>query len=193
MVLDKIDQLQPEELAALVFQLLYSETADFATGEKMRDRRLIPILNAIIQTKGRPSFAPRQDLPKDRTDRVMISAAYLLADIATPEDRETVQALMGMLDDENDRIKIAAATALGQIGVAEASTKLVALAERMMNQGEIGAVARLAQALARIGGEESKACLQAFIAQNKGSENKHVQHVVTEAENAIRSIDKRLP
>lgn len=192
MILDNIDRVAPEELAAGVYQLLYAGTADFATQEKMRDRRLIPILNTIIQTRGRPPLAPQRDLPKDRTDRVMMSAAYLLGDIAGLEDRESVQALVDMLDDENDRVKLAAAIAMGQLGATEAAAKVLVFTERMMAQGEIGVVAKLAGALARIGSEEAKASLQRFIVQNKESEDKHVQHVVTEVETAIQSINQRL-
>ncbi|MEJ2559951.1 MAG: HEAT repeat domain-containing protein [Anaerolineae bacterium] len=192
MILDKIGQITPDELAAAVYQILYAGTSDFETYEKMKDRRLIPILNTIIQAKGRPSFAPQQDLPKDRTDRVMISAAYLLADIAERDDQETVQTLMDMLDDENDRVKLAAARTLGELEVTEASAKIVAFTERMMGQGDIGAISKLAPVLAKIGGEEAKACLETFITENKDDENKHVQHIVSEAEAAIKEIDARI-
>lgn len=192
MILDRIDQVSPEELAAGVYQLLYAGTADRATHEKMKDRRLIPILNTIIQTKGYPPFAPQQDLPKEGTDRAMMSAAYLLGDIGAPAEQESIQALMGMLDEENDRLKLAAARALGQLGTIEAAPKVVAFAERMMAQGEIGAVSKLAQALAKIGGEEAKTRLETFINQNRGTQDKQVQHVLTEAEAAIKSIDERL-
>jgi hypothetical protein len=192
MILDKIDQVTPEELAVGIYQLLYAGTADRPTYEKMKDRRLIPILNTIIRTRGRPSFVSEQDLPQDRTDQVMISAAYLLADIARPEDHETVQTLTDMLDDENDRVKMAAARALGGLKVTEAADKVVAFTERMMEQGDIGAVSKLALVLAKIGGEEAKACIETFIIQNKDDINKHVQHAVAEAETAIQSINERL-
>lgn len=192
MILDNIDQILPEQLAAGVYQLLYSGEADFETQEKLKDRRLIPILNTIVQTKGRPPFAPRQDLPKKQTDHVMMLAAYLLGDIARPEDTETIRTLMDALDYENDTVKLAAATALGQIGATEASAKVLAFTEQMIAQNEMGAVSKLTRTLALIGGEDAKARLANFIAQNRGAEDKHAQHVVAEAETAISSIDQRL-
>jgi hypothetical protein len=64
--------------------------------------------------------------------------------------------------------------------------------ERMIAQGDIGAVAKLSRVLASIGSEEAKASLETFIAQNKDAADKHVQHVVAEAQTAIRSINERL-
>jgi hypothetical protein len=190
-ILDRIDQVTPEELARGVYHLLYAGTADFATYEKMKDRRLLPILNEIVQAGGRPSFAPG-DLSKEQADQVTISAAHLLADVAAPDDEEAIQALMGALDHDNDRVKLAAATALGELDAAGAAGSVVAFTERMVARGEMGAVARLSRVLARIGGQEAKACLDAFVAQNRGAEDERVQHVLAEAETAMRTIDQRL-
>lgn len=194
MILDDIDHVSPEDLAAGVYELLCTVSADPDphTYEKMRDPRLIPILKAIIQTRGRPPFAPQQELPKDRTDRAVMAAAALLGDIGGPGDPETVQALIGLLDDENDRLKLVAARALAELGAAEAEEKILAFTERMMAQGEIGAVSKLTGALAKIGGAETKASLDRFVSQNREAQDKHVQHVVAEAEAAIKSIDEKL-
>ena len=192
MILDRMDQVSPEELATGIYQILDTGTSDFATYEKMKDRRLIPILNSIIQAKGRPSFAPEQDLPNERTDQVMISAAYLRADIAESDDQESVQVLIDMLDDENDRVKLAAARALGELGASQANAKLVTFTENMSEQGDIGAVSKLAQVLAKIGDDEAKACLQTFIKANMADTDKHVQYSVAEAELAVKVIDERL-
>ncbi len=191
MFLDNIDQLTPSQLAAALYHVLHAGNEEPETFERMKDRRLLPALTEIIKTRGRPPFAP-PDLPKKQTDRVTMSAAYLLADIARPDDQETIQALMGMMDDENDRLKMAAATALGRAGAAEAAAKVLAFTEKMMERGEIGAVAKLARALAGIGGEDAKARLAAFVNQHQGAEDKHARHVVAEAETAIKEIDERL-
>ncbi|HXQ69543.1 MAG TPA: HEAT repeat domain-containing protein [Pyrinomonadaceae bacterium] len=191
MILDNIDQVSTEELAAGVYQILYAGTADRETHQKMRDQRLIPIFSAIVQAKGQPSFAP-PNLPKDQTDRVMMSAAYLLGDIAAPDDREAVKALMDMMDDEHDSVKLAAATALGEIAATEATPKIVSFFEQMMTKREVGAIAKLARALAAIGGDDAKAQLSRFTNENRDVADKHVQNAVAEAEAAIKTIDERL-
>lgn len=187
-----IDQIPPDQLGTAVYQFLHSGTADLETQEKLKDPRLIPILRTIVETKGRPPFAPRPDLPKVQSDHVMMLATYLLGEIARPEDQETVRILTDAMDYENDRVKLAAATALGQIGATEAADKVLAFTERMIAQNEFGAVAKLANSLAKIGGEDAKARLSAFVNQKQGTTDKNEQHVVAEAETAIRSIDGRL-
>lgn len=188
-ILDQIDQVTPDQLAAGLYELLYSGTADFETQEKMKDRRLVPIVATIVKTKGRPPFAP-PDLPKDRTDRVVISAAYLLGYIASRDDREAIQALIDVMGYDNDRVKLAAATALGQLGATEGADKVVAFTQRMMEQGEVGALSKLTQVLAQFGNAEAKAGLEMVLNRYKGSEEKSEQHVVNEATSALMSIEK---
>ncbi len=180
MIFDPDDPSNLDAAADRVYRILKGDTDDRATYAALRDRRLLPVLTALVGLKG----------PSDL--QVAETASYLLGEVAGPEDREAVQALLGALDHENDRVKLAAATALGQIGAQEAEGKVLAFARRMMEQGQIGAVSRLAQALARIGGEEARAGLAQLIDRSRSNEDKHVQHVVAEVESAIRSIDERL-
>lgn len=187
-ILDEIDEATPDRLAAGLYELLYSGTADFETEEKMKDRRLIPILATIVKTKGRPPFAP-PDLPKDRTDRVVISAAYLLGLIASRDDQEAVQALIDAMDHDNDRVKLAAATALGQLAATQGAGKVIAFTQRMMEQGEVGALSRLATLLAQFGTAEAKASLETILNRYQGSAEKSEQHVVNEAKAALRSME----
>lgn len=192
MILDRIDELTDDELARGVYHLLYSALIDRETYAKMQDRRLIPILAAILEADGRPTFIPSEDLPKEGTDRVMTSAVELLGLIVELSDQEAIEVLITVLDHDNDRVKLAAAVALGRLGATAAAPKVVDLAERMIAQGEIGAVSRLAQALAAIGGEEARTCLAEFIARNRETDNKHVRYAVALAEASVDSIRRRL-
>jgi HEAT repeat protein len=191
MILDRINQVTQEELAEGVFHLLLSSTADRATHEKMRDRRLIPALVTIIQANGRPEFAEKS-LTAQQAEQVLTSAIYLLGEIADPDDEEAVQTILAVLDQDNERICLSAAVALGQIGVLEAAEKVTAFTERMMAQGELGAVSRLIRVMAQIGDEKTRASLQNIVAQGQGSDNKHIKYMVEQAEKSIQEINNRL-
>jgi hypothetical protein len=190
MILDRLDQASPEELMQGVFQLLLSGTADRATYEKMRDPRLIPVLTTIIQANGRPDFSPTS-LSAQHAEKVLTSAAYLLGDIARPDDQAAVQALSSLLDQDNNHAALAAAVALGQIGAMDTSEKIVAFTERMLAQGDLGAIARLTRTLAQIGDDNARTCLEKIVAQEQKSDDKHARHVVAEAEKSIQEIDNR--
>ncbi len=191
MIFDPAGPLSLDEVADRVYHLLLVVTDGRYTDDALRDRRLVPILTALVEGQGRLSSLIHSQ-PADEAERVTENAVNLLGDIAEPQDSEAVQALLGALDHPSDRVKLAAATALGQIGVPEAAGKILRFAERMMEQGQIGTVARLTEALAKIGGEEARTRLAAFVDQHRESADKHLQHVVAKAEGAIRSIDERL-
>ncbi len=191
-ILERIDELSPDELVRGVYQILYSGTADRGTHEKMKDPRLVPIMAAIVRSKGRPAFPPLEELPGNRPEQVVLGALQLLAETIGPEDREAVATIIAALDDENVRIQLAAAVALGRVGTREAAAKVVALTEQMMEHGEMGAVARLAPVLAAIGDEQARACLAGFISRKGAAGDKHVQHAVAAAKGAAASLRERL-
>jgi hypothetical protein len=191
MILDLIDQATPSQLAAGVYQLLLRGNLEPEEYEQMKDRRLMSILVEIVKTNGRPPFAP-PNVSNHDAERVTMSAAHLLGFIAQPDDTEAVLALMDLMNDENDRLKLTAARALGEVGATEAADKVVALTDKMVAQGEMGAVAKLARTLARIGGNEAKTRLESFVSVNRSAQDKQAQHVVSEAEAAIKAIDDRL-
>ncbi|HEX8135526.1 MAG TPA: hypothetical protein VF880_19110 [Actinomycetes bacterium] len=190
MILDDIDGATPEQLAAGVHELLL-EDDDLETWRKLRDRRLLPALTAIVAARGRPAFAPA-DLPEGDAERVAAGAAHLLGEVARPEDADSVAALTGALREGGDRLRTAAATALGEIGATEAAGPVTAFTEEMIARGELGVVARMARALARIGDEAARDRLRAWAAEHEASGDQQVRYVVAQAEGAVRSIDERL-
>ncbi|HWN42314.1 MAG TPA: hypothetical protein VNW71_08835 [Thermoanaerobaculia bacterium] len=190
MIVENLDQAGPEELKAAVFNYLAFSTADFRTYERLKDRRVIPVLIEILDAGGAPPFASG-DLPPERVELVMTGAAHLLGDVATAEDKDAVRSLLGALDHENDRVKIAAAKALGQMRAAEAAGKVAALTRRMLEQGELGGISKLVPVLGQIGGEEARSLLESFVEGNQDSQDKHVQYVVGIANEALAAIRAR--
>ena len=193
MIPENLDQARPEELALAVYQYLAFTTADFRTYERLKDRRVIPALVAILEAGGTPSFAPAEGGAPERAEQVMTGAARLLADVANAGDTEAVRALTAALDLDNDRVRIAAAKALGQIGAVEARGKVVALAAHILEQGDLGGLSKLLPVLGQIGGEEARPLLEAFLAANQDSPDKHAQYVVGLAREAIVKIEEGNP
>ncbi len=190
MIVENLDQAGPEELKAAVFDYLAFSTADFRTYERLKDRRVIPVLIEILDAGGAPSFAP-EGLPPERVELVMTGAAHLLGDVATAEDKDAVRSLLGALDHENDRVKIAAAKALGQMRAAEAAGKVAALTRSMLEQGELGGISKLVPVLGQIGGGEARSLLESFVEGNQDSQDKHLQYVVGIANEALAAIRAR--
>jgi len=191
MILNRLDEVTPEELAQGLYILLLSGTSDRATYEKMRDRRLLPALVAIVAAAGRPDFAP-PSMSDEEAERVTTAATGLLGDIARPGDQTVIATLMQLLNASNDRVSLAAAVALGQIGAVEAGEPVVALTRRLLDKGELGAVARLARALARIGDEDALIFLQTLATQGQASGDKQMGYLATTAEESARELGNRL-
>lgn len=193
MIVENLDQIGPEELKAAVFDYLAFSTADFRTYERLKDRRVIPVLTEILDAGGAPPFA-HGELPPERLEMVMTGAAHLLGDVAISGDKDAVRSLLGALDDEKDRVKIAAAKALGQMGATEAAGKVAALTRRILEEGELGGASKLVPVLGQIGGEEARSVLEAFlsgIAGRPDSQDKHVQYVAGLANEALAAIRAR--
>jgi hypothetical protein len=185
MIPQDLDAARPEELAAAVYQYLARSTADFGTYERLKDRRVIPALVAILDAGGTPPPLAAEAISPEQ---ILTGAARLLSDVADAGDREAVRALIAALDRENDRVKIAAARALGQMGAVEAGGRVTALTARLLEQGDLGGLSKLVPVLGQIGGAEAKPLLEGFIAANRDSPDKHARYVADLAREALAAI-----
>lgn len=183
-----LDAARPEEIAAAVYQYLARSTADFRTYERLKDRRVIPALVAILDAGGTPPPLAAESISPEQ---IMTGAARLLSDVAGAGDTDAVRALIAALDRENDRVKIAAARALGQMGAVEAGSRVTALTARLQEQGDLGGLSKLLPVLGQIGGAEAKPLLEGFIAANRDSPDKHAQYVVGLAQEALAAVGER--
>lgn len=183
-----LDAARPEEIAAAVYQYLARSTADFRTYERLKDRRVIPALVAILDAGGTPPPLAAESISPEQ---IMTGAARLLSDVAGAGDTDAVRALIAALDRENDRVKIAAARALGQMGAVEAGGRVTALTARLQEQGDLGGLSKLLPVLGQIGGAEAKPLLEGFIAANRDSPDKHAQYVVGLAQEALAAVGER--
>ena len=111
------------------------------------------------------------------------NAVWMLGRVAGSENDAAVEALIGVLDDEDQLVQQFAATSLSEIGGRRVETKLLEVIE----SGTPEAVGKAAFALGKVGGDRSRQRLERLVDETENDEVR--QHAFS----ALSKLERRTP